>query len=85
MSEDRGTGDEDAFDTEVLDILLMATAPVEPPPQLRVRVLERVRAGFVTLQRAEGWQPLMPGIDVKRLCVDERAGTKSSCCVRSRA
>ena len=35
------------------------------------------RRPFTTVQLAQGWRELIPGIEFKRLCVDEQAGTKS--------
>lgn len=80
MSEHRDSADDPAIDAEMLDVLLMTTAPVEPPPGLRSKVMERIRYDgdhFTTVQLAQGWQELIPGIEFKRLCVDEQAGTKS--------
>ncbi|KAF0192637.1 MAG: anti-ECFsigma factor ChrR [Gammaproteobacteria bacterium] len=81
MKRFRNEADEQPIDTEVLDALLTATTPVEPPRALRAIVLERIGrqadSKFITLPGAQGWKELIPGIEVKRLCVDEQAGTKS--------
>jgi len=83
MTDDTDRFDEKGIDAEVLDALLLAGPDVSPPQGLRAKVLERVRraaAGpgdFITLLGTQGWEELMPGLEVKRLCVDERAGVKS--------
>lgn len=81
MSEHRNESDEQEIDIDVLEALLVAAAPVEPPNGLRAKVLERVSgqsdSNFITISGAKGWKELIPGIEVKRLCVDELAGTKS--------
>ena len=79
---DRNTTPEQSIDPELLQALLVATAPIAPPDTLRVKVLERIQtakpaADFKTLRDGYGWTELLPGLSVKRLFVDEQAGTKS--------
>lgn len=73
--------DAQLIDSEVLELLLTATAAVEPPKELRAKVMARIGQTrderFLTFRDASDWKELIPGIEVKRLCVDERAGTKS--------
>ena len=80
MTADRNDSDE-TLDVEVMAALLNAQSPLPPPPALRARVLERVRQavahGFTTTRCLEGWRRLAPGIEVKRLSIDEGAGTVS--------
>ena len=81
MTEHRNGIDEPEIDSEVLDALLITTAETEPPAGLRTKVLQRIGLddgrNFLTLPATQGWQELIPGIEFKRLFIDERAGTKS--------
>lgn len=63
--------------------LALAVAPVEPPPELRARVLARVSAvppattrGLGFILKHEGWQPhpLVAGIRLKQLALDHDRG-----------
>lgn len=61
-------------------LLLEATAALAPPAGLRARVLQHVNMAStqaLTLRNDEGWQPLLPGIEMKPLLVDRQAGTRS--------
>ncbi len=82
MSKHRGRPGTQVIETELLEALLSASTPVTPPAGLRAQVLERVRqtekqTDFITVKETQGWKELIPGITVKRLCIDEHAGTKS--------
>jgi anti-sigma factor ChrR (cupin superfamily) len=82
MSERRNIADEPVIDPQVLDVLLEAVAPVAPPDGLRAQVLERIHKtvsdnDFITLPGHTGWVEWFPGVEIKRLSVDEQAGTKS--------
>ncbi len=66
----------------VMDELLLNIIPIDPPPDLRSKILDRIRSlsaqeGVLTTRHAEGWKTLAPGIEVKLLCVDLLANTKS--------
>ncbi|TPW09520.1 MAG: hypothetical protein FD130_2492, partial [Halothiobacillaceae bacterium] len=70
------------LDPEMEVALLEAQTALQPPPALRLRVLERVRQaaahGFITIRSGnEEWKMLAPGLEVKRLFLDERAQTVS--------
>jgi anti-sigma factor ChrR (cupin superfamily) len=58
-----------------------ALPPVAPPPALRARVLERVRAAaspaLRTVRAEEGWAEYVPGVRFKMLHRDEASGTSS--------
>lgn len=75
--------DDDTIDPIVLDELLTALAPQTPPAGLRARVVQRVQASEAarhypaTVRADGGWKQLSPGIEVKVLCVDVQAHTKS--------
>ncbi|MHB8745348.1 MAG: cupin domain-containing protein [Gammaproteobacteria bacterium] len=82
MSEYHDDAEESTLDPEMLTALLQAITPVAPPPALRAKVLERIHAAhrsedFLTLTTQVGWCELLPGVEVKRLFVDEQTGTKS--------
>jgi putative transcriptional regulator len=76
---------EDTLDPAALGALLASVVPVPPPPALKAKILQRVRADaapatpsrFVTQRATAGWRSLLPGIEVKLLGVDVAAGTKS--------
>ncbi len=68
-------------DAELLDgIIAESIEPIAPPPELRRRILDAVRAtpqNSRTVRSDEGrWVPLpFPGVRVKTLSVDEERGT----------
>jgi anti-sigma factor ChrR (cupin superfamily) len=75
-----GNNDEITIAANVEALLLQAATPLTPPAGLRARVLQHVSAAVsqpLTLRDSEGWQPLLPGIEVKQLLVDRQAGTRS--------
>lgn len=66
----------------VMDELLQSITPIAPPPGLRGKILDRIKSqtaqqGVSTTRHIEGWKTLAPGIEVKLLCVDLLANTKS--------
>ncbi len=72
------------LDSALLAALARGLKPVAPPPALRTRILDCVRAttaGTGTLMTVRGgesgWRTLIPGIDFKMLIYDEAGGTKS--------
>lgn len=82
MSERRNFSDKPVVDPQVLDALLEAVAPMAPPADLRAKVLERIHRtvghdDFITLPGHTGWVEWFPGVEIKRLSVDEQAGAKS--------
>ena len=68
-------------ETELLDgIVAESIDPVAPPPELRRRILDTIRAtpqNSRTVRSDEGrWQPLpFPGVRVKTLSVDDERNT----------
>ena len=80
MSEQRRVTDQ-VIDPQVLSALFEAMTPIAPPAALRAKVLARLHAGddegFITQRAPQGWRSLIPGVEVKLLCRDEQAGTKS--------
>ncbi len=81
MTRRKNPQQDETLDPEVTTALLEAVAPLAPPAELRARVLQRLRApasGAITLRAGEGrWKQLAPGIEVKRLFLDDHAATKS--------
>ncbi len=82
MSERRNIADEPVIDPQMLDALLEAVAPLAPPAGLRAQVLERIHrtvghSDFITFPGHTGWVEWFPGVEIKRLSVDELAGSKS--------
>ncbi len=72
--------DEITIAADIEALLLEAIIPVAPPAGLRARILQHPSATAaepLTLRDDEGWQPLLPGIEVKQLLVDRQAGTRS--------
>jgi anti-sigma factor ChrR (cupin superfamily) len=72
--------DEITISADIEALLLEAATPLIPPAGLRARVLQHLNmdvAQPLTLRSGEGWQPLLPGIEVKQLLVDRQAGTRS--------
>jgi anti-sigma factor ChrR (cupin superfamily) len=72
--------DEIAITADIEALLLEVATPLPPPAGLRARVLQYVSTAAaqpLTLRSGEGWQPLLPGIEVKQLLVDPQAGTRS--------
>ncbi len=82
MTQGKPPSDDNTLDPQVMDELLRQQTAVTPPTGLRAKVLERIRrsapgADFLTLRVDDGWQPLMPAVEVKLLTYDTRTQTKS--------
>lgn len=64
----------DPLDPVTITEIATALTPETPPPELRAKVLERVRTESVVRRAAEGvWQCVAPGIEVKTLFYDVTA------------
>lgn len=74
---------EETIDPVVLDKLLTAISPQAAPAGLRASLMQRVHTaetahpGPATVRANGGWKRLSPEIEVKLLCVDVQARTKS--------
>jgi putative transcriptional regulator len=72
---------DETLETEALDALNEAIAPLAPPPGLRDKVLARVRGAaseLITVRGGKnGWKELAPGIAFKMLTYDVPSGIKS--------
>ncbi|MDX1252655.1 MAG: cupin domain-containing protein [Gammaproteobacteria bacterium] len=82
MSQRKQPEQGETIEQAVMEALLQGVAPVTPPPDLRAKVLERIRSQppaseFLTLRQQQGWKSLALGIEVKLLVMDKEAGTKS--------
>ncbi|AHE98177.1 cupin domain-containing protein [Thioalkalivibrio paradoxus] len=84
MADHRKPGDGEPLDEDILVALLSAQKPVPPDRETRDRIWARLRqlrvsgAGHVTRKSTEGmWFDLRPGIRVKPLHADRRAGYRS--------
>ena len=81
---DRKTRTSQHPDASVFAALAQALAPREPAADSRLRMRQRILADAArprtqVLRAAEGeWKPLVPGIAIKTLRRDERAGTQTS-------
>jgi len=68
------------IDEDLLEDILEAVTPVQPPLHLRGKILSSIcdpQTEITTIRGNEGWQELAPGICYKLLCVDAIAHTKS--------
>ncbi len=89
MSKTTDQHRQSVLDDETLELLGMAPAPVDLPPDrmqaLRARVMERISQEkaselppFVTIRAGEGeWIEIAPKIEKKCLHIDHAAGTES--------
>jgi len=74
---------ETVIDPEIESEILEAISPVQPPAQLRAKVLDRIAAtrrpdsDLMTIRDKESWKEMAPGIEFKLLTVDQQAHTKS--------